>query len=331
MKRSEISSHSLGGGIMAKRLAAPKRFTGKLIIGDAITITVEYEYAKLIRHLRNRALLRNFRSLDKQAGKITFEDERKELARLLTWNNDITEETFVGQPETACIAISTDALDGVVNQIIEERVLTDEKEIFPNFFEQLAAERMEPLVRMNVISGVIHLLLRSLDDAVISPLLQEPIKATIYDEGERIPRIGVLRATRQNKKNNKPRHPITSGVLMALSKSYSQIYEVVGDRDGIVGLAKIIRNSKLYSSRHTIIGDAYKAQGIEVPKETIDWIFDSAESKKMPTNAAVALELAAQQAIPDYTPRGYVTNTLKTYLRKGDKLRDINRSQTPKP
>jgi hypothetical protein len=122
-----------GEAIMGKRKTASKRFTGKLILGDAITITIEYEYAKLIRHLRNRALLRNFRSLDKQAGKINFEDERKEFARLLIWNKDITEETFVGQPETAYIAISTDAFDEVVNQIIEERVLPDEKEIFPNF------------------------------------------------------------------------------------------------------------------------------------------------------------------------------------------------------
>src|SRR5437868_3356476 len=191
---------------MAKRKVAPKQFTGKLIISGAITVTVEYEYAKLIRHLRNLALLRNFRSLDKQAGKITFDDERKELAHLLVWNNDITEEAFVGQPETACISISTDALDEVINQIIDERVLPDEKEIFSNFFEQLAREHMEPLVRMNVIAGMTHLLLRALDDAVISPLLQEPIKATVYDEGERIPRIGVPRATRQNKKKNKSIH-----------------------------------------------------------------------------------------------------------------------------
>jgi hypothetical protein len=183
---------------------------------------------------------------------------------------------------------------------------------------------------MNVIGGVIHLLLRSLDDAVISPLLQEPVKATVYDEGERIPRIGILRATRQNKKKNKPKHPITTPILIELSKSYGQIFAEVGAGNGIVGLAKVIRNSNLYSSRYALIGDAYKAQGVNVPKETIDWIFDSAESKKMPTNAAIASELAAQQAIPGYTSCGFSTNTLKTYVRRGDKLRGINRKQLPK-
>jgi hypothetical protein len=96
-------------------------------------------------------------------------------------------------------------------------------------------------------------------------------------------------------------------VYIALSKSYDQILDVIGAGTGIVGLAKAVCSSNLYARRHNMIGDAYKDQGINVPNETIDWIFDAAQSKKMPTNGAIAVELAAQKTIPGYKPCALAT------------------------
>jgi hypothetical protein len=184
---------------------------------------------------------------------------------------------------------------------------------------------MEPVMRANLVAGIVHLLLRSLDDAVLSRLAEGPVKASIYDAGERIPRFGVPRATRQNKPTNKPRHAITSTVYISLSETYDQIAGIVGAGIGIVGLAKAIQQSNNYARRYEMIGDAYGSKGVDMPNETIDWIFNIGQSRKMPTNGAVAIELAAQKTIPEYKPHALATRTLRQYVAKGDKLRRISR------
>jgi hypothetical protein len=317
--------------MMAKHKIASKRFIGQHVIEDTITITIEYEYSKLIRHLRNRAILRAFRGEDRQAGKITFEDESSEFKhKLVVRVGEITPEMFIGQPETTNLVWSTSGLNKEIHQIIAERVLSDEKQTYPDLMEQLATQQMEPSFRLALTVGIDALLLRSLDDAVLAALPHTPVKASEYDERERIPRIGVKRATRENKANHKAKFKqLKSNSYKALSENYDRIYSVVGGGTGITGHAKSYLDSATYASRYKII-DVYRDYSVNIPKETLDWIFDSAQSKKMPTNAAIALELAAQKVIPDYTPCGFATNTLKAYLRKGDKLRGINRKELPK-
>lgn len=306
----------------------PRRFTGTLTLGDSIKITIEYEYEKLIRHLRDRSMVRNFRSIDKQAGKISFEDERDELAEKLVVMRELTVDDLREHPDTVNIVWSTSGLDEAVNEIISNRVLPDEKETFPALFAQLAAETMEPALRISLVGGMIVLLQRSLDDAVLARMAAGPIKASVYDEGERIPRFGVPRATRQTKPPKKPRHPVTSTVYLALSETYDAIAKAVGDGDGIIGLARAIQRSNTSQSRHTMIREAYSVSGIDVPNETIDWIFKTGESRKMPSNGAVALELAAQKTIPGYKPNALATRTLRHYVAKGDELRGISRRKS---
>jgi hypothetical protein len=304
----------------------PKRFTGTFAIGDSIKITIEYEYAKLIRHLRDRSIVRIFRSVDRRAGKISFEDERDELAtKLVVSDRDLEVDDLRGQPEAVNIVWSTSGLDEAVNEIISNRVLPDEKETYPAIIAQQAAEVMEPMLRINLIGGITVLLQRSLDDAVLARLAAGPIKASVYDEGERIPRFGVPRATRQTKPPRKPRHPLTAAVYIAISETYDQIARIVGDGTGIVGLAKGIQASNTDARRHTIIRDAYGDAGVDVPNETIDWIFKTGQSRRMPTNGAIALELAAQKTISGYKPNALAIRTLRLYVAKGDKLRGIAR------
>lgn len=314
---------------MEDRQATTKRFTGRLIIGESITITIEYEYAKLIRHLRDRTIVRIFRSVDRRTGNITFEDERDELAqKLVVMERELEADEFVGQPEAVNLVWSTSGLNEAVNEIISNRVLPDEKETYPDLIAQEAATTMEPVVRANLLYGIGHLLLRSLDDAVLSRFAEAPVKASVYDEGERIPRFGVPRATRQNRAINKPRHPMTSTVYIALSETYDQIAGVVSAGPGIVGLARAIQESNTYTRRHTMIRDAYIDQSVDVPDETIDWIFKPGQTRKTPTNGAVALELAAQKVISGYNPCALSTRTLQQYVARGDKLRGITRKQS---
>src|SRR2546423_1888155 len=97
----------------------PQQFTGTFTIGDSIKITIEYEYAKLIRHLRDRCIVRIFRSVDRRDGKISFEDERDELVEKLVvpeWNLEV--DDLRGQPEAVNFAWSTSGLDEAVNEII---------------------------------------------------------------------------------------------------------------------------------------------------------------------------------------------------------------------
>jgi len=97
---------------MGERDDTAKRFTGKLIIGHSITITIEYEYAKLIRHLRDRAIVRIFRSVDRRAGKIKFEDERDELAqKLVVMEQELEVDALIGQREVINIVWSTSGLE----------------------------------------------------------------------------------------------------------------------------------------------------------------------------------------------------------------------------
>lgn len=244
----------------------PNRFTGTLIIGDSIAITIEYEYPKLIRHLRDRSIVRIFRSVDRRAGTITFEDEREELAqKLVVMEHELNVDDLLGQPEALKIAWSTSGLEEAVNEIVANRVLPDEKETYPSLIAEVAGERMEPVMRSNLIAGIAHLLLRSLDDAVLSQLAEAPVKASVYDEGERIPRIGVPRATRQNKPPRKPRHPLTAAVYIAISETYDQIARIVGGGTGLVGLAKAIQASNTDARRHTMIRDATAMRVLTCP------------------------------------------------------------------
>lgn len=311
---------------MARQKKINKRFTGKLILGDVITVRIEYDYAKMIRHLRNRALLRNFRSLDKQAGTITFKEEEEELARrLVVQESEIKADAFIKNSETFSIVWSTKGLEQEVNRIITNRVLPNEKELFPNHFEQLAQKHMEPIFRLNMMLGVKLLLLRSLDDAVLAAIPHTPVRAAEYDKHERIPRFGVSRATRQIKKSTVPKYNSTT--YIKFGEQYDRILNVVDAGKGIIGLARAVYDSNLYRSRYQTIGDAYRGEGVEVPKEVIDWILEGISSQRMPTNAAVALELAAREAIQGYSPRSLSTNTLKQYLRRSDKLRGIQRKK----
>jgi len=78
--------------IMTEVEATPRRFACKLTIGDAIAIAVKYEYSKLIRHLRDHAIWRVFRSQDKQGGKLTFDEMRQEFAgKLVVLEHDVSE------------------------------------------------------------------------------------------------------------------------------------------------------------------------------------------------------------------------------------------------
>jgi hypothetical protein len=184
---------------------------------------------------------------------------------------DVTADSFEGQQETGTVVWSVVGLDREVDRIIRERLAPDQKDIYPSFIERLASEQMEPHMRVNLLTGLMTLLLRSIVSAVDVPILQSPLKAPSYDELERIPMIGVPRATRKTKPPKRARYPLKVAGFIALSETYDQVAGVIGTGIGIVGLAKAIQESNNYARRYKVIRDAYSDQGVDVPDETMDF------------------------------------------------------------
>jgi hypothetical protein len=154
-------------------------FTGKVVFGAALTITVEYDLAALAGHLADWAILRMFAPEGINGQRLIDRNVQENSITL-------TEKWRVEQG-------SVDSPQQIARELLVAHVAPEEQEEYRKEAEKLAAQNMELIVRLDLTANLLTLAHLSIADAVEATLKYGPISAKRYDELTRIKLFGLQR------------------------------------------------------------------------------------------------------------------------------------------